>query len=128
MNLGPMPEDPRLPFIRTVLQALDDSRADRYWMDTLFIHISNNPDRDHIVFGELCGEGKPVPSFRVANEVMCLDPISQAIGIAPGIRRLIEGRRLAPVYLVESDDHPPRGPTGNQLTAAARLLPRAHRS
>ena len=86
LNLGPFPEDPRLPFIRVVLQALDDSRADRYWMDTLFTHISNNPDRDHIVFGELCGEGRPVPSFRIANEVMCLDPISQAIGIPPAER------------------------------------------
>ena len=90
---------------------MEDSRADRYWMDTLFIHISNNPDREHIVFGELCGEGKPVHSFRVAHEVMCLDPISQAIGIPPAMRRLIEGRRLAPVHLVATDEHPPRGPT-----------------
>ena len=42
INLGPLPVDERAAYVELVCNTLDDSRNDRFWWQTIYLHAGRS--------------------------------------------------------------------------------------
>ncbi len=110
IDLEPLPIDERAAYVAYTCELLVKSRFDRFYNDFLVNQLTYRVNPDHHVFVEWQDDGEIVPSYRIANEVSCLDEMSIKLGICHATRRIAE-RYLNHLTCPHNPRNWPRGPT-----------------